>query len=100
MPARKCTMSYRDPDGIRHSVSVQAEGVREACCLALREFRSRRKDGDWGEAPGNATELSVEVHPPATTHVARVGDVLRWLEGGATDPARAVEKARLRKMLA
>jgi hypothetical protein len=32
-------------------------------------------------------------------HVVRVSDVMRWLEGGATDPARAVEKARLRKLL-
>src|SRR5688572_15396521 len=96
---KRCTVSYRDADGIRHSVSVQAEGVREACCLALVEFKSRRRDGDWGEPPGNATELSVEVHPPATTHVAKVSDVMRWLEGVAADPATVLHKARLKKML-
>ncbi len=92
-------MSYRDADGIRHTVTVHAEGVREACCLALAECRSGRKDGDWGEPPGPATELTVEVHPPATTHVASVSDVMRWLEGVAADPAAVLHKARLKRML-
>ena len=92
-------MSYRDAEGIRHSVTVQAAGVREACCLALAELRVRRSDGDWGEPPGPATELSVEVHTPTTTHVTKVADVMRWLEGGGRGPAGAVEKARLRKLL-
>lgn len=99
MPVRKCTVSYRDHSGIRHAVSVRAEGVREACCLALAELRARRKDGDWGEPPGDGTELTVEVVPPPTTHVVKVGDVVKWLNGGSSDPARAVEKARLKKML-
>jgi hypothetical protein len=97
--ARRCTVSYRDAEGIRHSVTVQAAGLREACCLALAELRARRIDGDWGEPPGPATELSVEVHPPTTTHVTKVADVMRWLEGGAANPATAVDKARLRKLL-
>jgi hypothetical protein len=32
-------------------------------------------------------------------HRVRVADVMRWLDG-ATDPAKAVEKARLKKLLA
>lgn len=99
MAVRKCTVSYRDPSGVRHGVSVRAEGVREACCLALAEFRSRRKDGDWGDPPGDATELTVEVVPAPTTHVVKVAEIIRWLNGGASDPARASEKARLKKML-
>jgi hypothetical protein len=59
-----------------------------------------RKEGDWRDPPGQATELRVEVIPPPVTHAVRVGDVMRWLDGGATDPAKAVEKARLRKFLA
>jgi hypothetical protein len=100
MAARPCNVSYRDASGIQHTVRVHAEGVREAACLALAEFRKQRKEGDWGDPPGTATELTVEVLPPPVRHVVRVSDVLRWLDGGATDPAKAVEKARLRKLLA
>jgi hypothetical protein len=99
MSARPCNVSYRDVSGIRHVVRVHAEGVREAACLALVEFRNERKQGDWGEPPGSATTLTVEVLPPPIAHEVRVTDVMRWLEGGASDPAKAVEKARLRRLL-
>ena len=99
MAVRKCIVSYRDSSGIRHGVSVRAEGVREACCLALAEFNARRKDGDWGEPPGDVTELTVEVVPAPTTHVVKVAEVKRWLDGGATDPAQAVTKSRLKRLL-
>jgi hypothetical protein len=92
-------VSYRDGSGVRHGVSVRAEGVREACCLALAEFRSRRTDGDWGEPPGDATELTVEVLPPPTTHVVKVAEVKRWLESPAAEPAQAVAKSRLKRLL-
>jgi hypothetical protein len=93
-------VSYRDATGVRHSVTVHASGLHQACCLALGEFRARARDGDWGELPGPATELSVEVLPPPVTHVVRVADVMRWLDGVAPDPATVLEKARLKKMLA
>ena len=51
------------------TVTVHAEGVREACWLALGEFGANRKDGEWGERPGGATELAVEVMPPPSTRV-------------------------------
>jgi hypothetical protein len=99
MAARKCLVSYRDSGGMKHTVAVHADGAREACCLALAEFARRRKDGDWGDPPGDATELTVKVMPPPVTHSMRVADVKRWLDAGATDPAKVLEKARLRKML-
>jgi hypothetical protein len=73
--------------------------VREAACLALAAFKKQRKDGDWGDPPGTAPKLTVDVLPPPTSHEVTVADVMRWLEGGATHPAKAVEKARLRKLL-
>ena len=39
VPARACTVSYTGPDGIRHSVNVQAETLYEAVVLAIRAFR-------------------------------------------------------------
>ena len=66
---------------------------------AWSEFGARRKDGDWGEPPGDATELTVEVLPPTTTHVVKVAEVKRWLETTATDPAQSVAKSRLKRLL-
>ena len=37
--------------------------------LALAEFGTHRTDGEWGERPGGATELAVEVMPPPSTLV-------------------------------
>jgi hypothetical protein len=100
MPGRKCSVSYVDASGAKHTARVWADGLREACCLALAEFAKRRKDGDWGDPPGTATELVVEVVPPPVTHSVKVSDVMRWLDSTPTDPAKAVEKTRLKKMLA
>ena len=50
-----------DPSGMRHAVRVYAGGAHEARCLALAEFRRERRDGAWGDRPGNATELTMEV---------------------------------------
>lgn len=52
-----------------------------------------------GRTARPSTQLEVQVHPPATTHVAKVSDVVRWLEGVAADPATVLNKARLKKML-
>jgi hypothetical protein len=39
VPARQCTVSFSDHEGIRHSVHVPAESLYEAAVLALRVFR-------------------------------------------------------------
>jgi hypothetical protein len=100
MTVRRCRVSYCDTSGVRHTVTVHAEGVYEAGCLALAEFKVARRDGTCGDPPGTATELTIEVLPPPIVHDVRVGDLLRWLEAGATDPATGVQKSRLRKRLA
>jgi hypothetical protein len=101
MAARRCTVSYTDSSGIRHQVTVDAGSVNEACCLALIAFKASRAEGSgWGEPPGTATEFVVEVIPRPVIHSARLTDVMRWLESGSADPASAVEKVRLKKLLA
>lgn len=90
-------MSYRDAAGTTHRVEVHASGLHQAACYALGEFRNRT--GEWGDPPGPATELTVEVIPPPVSHVVRVADVMRWLEGVAPDPASVLEKARLKKIV-
>ena len=48
VPARTCTVSFTGPDGIRHSVNVQAETLYEAVVLAIRAFREH----EWRREPG------------------------------------------------
>jgi hypothetical protein len=67
-------------------VSVLAEGVREVVLPGARRVRGEPEDGDWGEGRG-CDGVVGGVHPPATTHVARVAEVMRWLDGVAADPA-------------
>jgi hypothetical protein len=95
--ARRCRVSYRDAAGTVHRVEVHASGLHQAACYALGEFRAR--DGEWGDPPGPATELTVEVIPPPVSHVVRVSDVMRWLDRVAADPAAVLERARLRKIV-
>jgi hypothetical protein len=52
---KKYTVSFRDPDGVRHSVDVGAETMYEAAVLALRSFR------EHGCAPGPAAHLAIAV---------------------------------------
>jgi hypothetical protein len=70
-------VSYRDSLGVAHSVIVDASGLYEAACYALREVRAR--GAGWGEGPGPGTELTVEVLPPPAEHRVRVSDVMRCL---------------------
>jgi hypothetical protein len=49
---KTCTASFRDSDGVRHSVDVGAETLYQAAVLALKSFRE-------GECvPGPASKLS------------------------------------------
>ena len=56
VPARTCTVSFTGPDGIRHSVNVQAETLYEAVVLAIRAFREHDcapgAGSDWKWRPG------------------------------------------------
>jgi hypothetical protein len=94
---RRCRVTHRDAAGTTHRVEVHASGLHQAACYALGEFRSR--EGERGEPPGQATELTVEVIPPPVPHIVRVADVMRWPEGVAVDPATVLRKARLKRML-
>jgi hypothetical protein len=89
---KTCTVSFRDSDGVQHSVEVGAETLYEAAVLALKSFRQHDC------APGPAAHLSIEVKNPSVTHtvVARIED---WLNGGAKSPKEAIEKRRLKELL-
>jgi len=84
-----CVVSYSDPEGLEHSVAVQAGSLFEAAAMALRAFKAH------GCPPGPATRLHVQVTPPTVTHIVTVQKVEDWLKGGARSPREALLKRRL-----
>jgi len=94
VPARACTVSFTGPDGIRHSVNVQAETLYEAVVLAVRAFR------EHDCAPGAASQLEVEARSPGVTHTVSMGKVQDWLRSSAKSPSDKIIKERLKGLLA
>ena len=94
MPVRTCTVSFTGPDGIRHSVNVQAETLYEAVALAVRAFR------EHDCAPGPASTLEVEARSPSVTHTVSMQKVQDWLRSAAKSPADRITKDRLKGLLA
>ena len=94
VPARTCTVSFTGPDGIRHSVNVQAETLYEAVVLAVRAFREHEC------APGTVSDLEVEARSPGVTHTVSIAKVQTWLQSSAKSPADKIMKERLKGLLA
>ena len=94
MPARACTVSFTSPDGIRHSVNVQAETLYEAVILAIPAFR------EHDCAPGAGSQLEVEARSPAVTHLVSMAKVQTWLQSSAKSPSDKIMKERLKGLLA
>jgi hypothetical protein len=88
-----CVVSYLDPEGLRHSVEVEAESLYEAAVLAMRTFKEHHCE------PGLISNLEVEIRS-SVIHTVTPKKVRQWLEGGARSPKDAVLKERLRAMLA
>src|SRR3954470_13415084 len=91
---RTCTVSFKSPTGIAHSVEVEAETLYEAAGLGLARLK---KDG-WVEGLGPATKLEISVREPSTTHTVSVQQLQRWIDGGVGSPAEVLRKARVRHL--
>ena len=93
MPARTCIVSFTGPDGIRHSVNVEAESLYEAVALAVKEFCAHDCP------PGAASEMEVEARSPAVTHTVSLGKLRTWLQSSAKSPSDKIMKERLKGMM-
>ena len=87
-----CIVSYLDPEGLRHTVEVEAQSLYEAAVLALRTFRQH------GCEPGQASRLEVEIRS-SIVHTVTLRKIYDWLNGGSKTPKEAVIKERLRALL-
>jgi hypothetical protein len=95
VPVRTCTVSFRSPSGIAHSVDVQAESLYEAAALGLGLLK---RDG-WIEGLGPATKLEIAVRQPAANHIVSVQQLERWLDSVTASPADVLRKAKLKQLL-
>jgi hypothetical protein len=75
---------------------VTADTLYEAAVLGLKAL----KKSPWIEAVAPAARLEIQVMEPAAVHVLLVAQLMRWLEGGATNPADLVKKKRPKGLLA
>lgn len=96
MGAQKCRVSFKDLEGIHHTVEVTAESLYEAAVLGLKAL----KKCAWIDAVGPGTRLEIQVVEPAAVHLLLVAQLQRWLDAGATNPADLLRKKRLKELLA
>jgi hypothetical protein len=96
MPGRPCRVTYKDLDGVRHSVEVVAESVYEASVLALSALSKH----EWIESVGPGTRLDIQIIEPNVTHTLLVAQLKQWLDRPSTSPAETVKKRRLKELLA
>jgi hypothetical protein len=89
---RTCTVSYRDAEGVTHTVDVSASSLYEAAVLALKAFEQI----GWANHP--VGEMEVIVKTPAVRHRVPVVRVTNWLRS-AGSPREVVLKSRLRQVL-
>ncbi len=94
---RTCFVSFQDPQGLEHSVEVDAASVYEAAALGLQAFRVSEFSGCV--RPGKTTRLVVTIRRLEAQHEVRVGQLEDWLTSGARSPSEQVLKGRLQKLL-
>jgi hypothetical protein len=95
MPVRVCTVSFKSPSGICHSVEIEAETLYEAAGVGLARLK---KDG-WVEGLGPGTRLEIQVREPASIHTLSVQQLHRWIESVTTSPAEVLRRARVKQLL-
>jgi hypothetical protein len=95
-PAKSCTVSFKGPSGITHSVDVAAHSLYEAAAMGVAALK---KDG-WVEGLGPGTRLVIRVRESSGTHSVTVQQLTRWLDGASVSPAEVLRRAQLKKLLA
>jgi hypothetical protein len=89
---KSCRVSYRDQEGVTHTVEVSAATLYEAAVLALKAFQ----ETGWADHPTGFVEVAVK--SPVVNHQVAVVQVMNWLRK-AGNPKEMVMKHRLREIL-
>jgi hypothetical protein len=93
---KTCTVSFRDLDGVEHSVSVTAETLFEAVAKGIAIFRTESWVADIGRG---MTSLRITVKNPSVTHEVRLQEFEKWLERSSGSPGEMVLRSKLRSLL-
>ena len=87
-----CLVSYRDVDGIQHSVEVTAESLYEAAVMGMTALKVE----GWQNLP--SLEIEVRVRLPETRHTIWNSVLAAWLARPGKTPREQALKSRLRKV--
>ncbi|HLK66655.1 MAG TPA: hypothetical protein VKU19_24640 [Bryobacteraceae bacterium] len=90
---RSCIVSYKDLDGITHSIEVTAESLYEAAILGLAAMKVPR----WRDSPW--LQINVQAKSPATTHLVEHTMLTSWLDRNGRTPREQALKVRLRELV-
>jgi hypothetical protein len=94
-----CRVTYRDIEGIDHSVEVEADSLYEAIAHAVKPFRH---DDGWAISPlGPRCQFQVKVLKDApVTYSMSLDKVQEFaLHGTARGPQEILRKKRIRELL-
>jgi hypothetical protein len=94
-----CRVTYRDIEGIEHSVEVEAESLYEAIAQAVRRFRH---DDGWAmHPPGPGCHFHVKaLRDTPITYSISLDKVQEFaLHGTAKGPQDILRKKRIRELL-
>ena len=84
---------FKDRDGFRHCVEVEAESLNEAVALAAKSFH------EHGCSPGIMQELEVAVRTPVVRHTTNLKRVRDWTGTSAKSPKEAMQNFRVKEVL-
>jgi hypothetical protein len=89
-------VTWRDPQGVEHTVHVTAQTLYEAVAQALRVFR----EDDWSEDPNRGpASVVVTIKQPEVEHRVRIRDFKNWLASAGRSPAEMALKSRSRDII-
>jgi hypothetical protein len=94
-----CRVTYRDIEGIDHSVEVEAESLYEAVAKAVQSFR---RDDCWAlNPPGPGCHFSVKALKDApVTYTISLSKVQEFAQHGtARGPQDVMRKNRIKELL-
>jgi hypothetical protein len=88
----KSPLTYKDLEGVTHTVDVSASPLYEAAVLGLKAFEQT----GWSDHP--VGEMEITVKSPAVRHRLPIMRVTNWLRS-AGSPREVALKSRLREVL-
>jgi hypothetical protein len=96
MPVRSCRVTFRDMDGVDHTVQVTASTLYEAVALGLAALRGR----DWvAGIPEGMSAVKVSVADVPVEHCVKLRDFKSWLAHDGGSPRDRSQRYRVREIL-